>query len=326
MKQLTIVNHSREIVLCRISRSDAKGNADNDSSRKELNVILPSVAMTLEVKNFAVPLTLTPQTVTEKSTSIDEKWSIAPNGFSIRMPMAMGAFWKVISRKHHRLLILPRREMNSFLEDIPDSVPLSCLMLPGTHDTMAFYGWPISQCQSLATPLAVQLASGIRMLDIRLAVKDDRLIAYHGLYPQRAPFQEILGTIHDFLTAPESCKETLVMSIKQEDFATVRGEIFSKLVREEIFKGPGGRDMWFLDNRIPLLGQVRGKVVMFSRFGGEGDGWEGGLEGIGIHPTAWPDSRKEGFSWDCKNTLVQHSLFSLHSGENRTLNRCAPTT
>lgn len=178
---------------------------------------------------------------------------------------------------------------------------------------MAFYGWPISQCQSLATPLAVQLASGIRVLDIRLAVKDGRLIAYHGVYPQRASFQEILGTIHDFLTAPESCREALVMSIKQEDFATVKGDVFSKLVREEIMSGPGGRDMWFLDNRIPLLGQVRGKVVMFSRFGGDGDGWEGGIEGIGIHPTTWPDSEKLGFSWDCKNTLVRTHDWSVPS-------------
>ena len=170
---------------------------------------------------------------------------------------------------------------------------------------MAFYGWPVSQCQALTTPLAVQLASGIRVLDIRLAVKDEKLVAYHGLYPQRAPFQEILTTIHAFLTAPETNSETIVMSIMQEDFATVRGDVFSKLVHEEIFSGPGGSDMWFLENRIPLLGQVRGKVVMFSRFGGNGDGWEGGLEGIGIHPTTWPDSEKSGFSWDCKNTLVR---------------------
>ena len=95
------------------------------------------------------------------------------------------------------------------------------------------------------------------------------------------------------------------MSIKQEDFATVPGDLFSRLVHDEIFNGPGGRDMWFLENRIPLLGQVRGKVTLFSRFGGNGDGWEGGLEGLGIHPTTWPDSVKDGFSWNCKNTLVR---------------------
>ncbi|EMD34389.1 hypothetical protein CERSUDRAFT_97649 [Gelatoporia subvermispora B] len=197
---------------------------------------------------------------------------------------------------------------------MPDSCPLSDLMLPGTHDTMAFYGWPISQCQNLDTPLSVQLHSGIRLLDIRLAVIKGRLIAYHGAYPQGASFQEILSTIHDFLTSPETMRETIVMSIKQEDFVITPPPIFSQLVHEELINGPGGRDMWFLENRIPRLAEVRGKVVMFSRFGGDGSGWEGGLEGIGIHPTAWPDSAKWGFTWQCKNTLVRtHDWYNIPS-------------
>lgn len=36
-----------------------------------------------------------------------------------------------ITRKHHRLTVLPRRDMASFLSDMPDSVPLSALVLPG---------------------------------------------------------------------------------------------------------------------------------------------------------------------------------------------------
>ena len=46
---------------------------------------------------------------------------------------------------------------------------------------MAFYGWPVAQCQSIDTPLSVQLESGIRVLDIRLALVKDHLIAYHGI-------------------------------------------------------------------------------------------------------------------------------------------------
>lgn len=171
--------------------------------------------------------------------------------------------------------------------------------------SMAFYGWPISQCQSIDTPLSVQLNSGIRVLDIRLAVIKSRLIAFHGLYPEKAPFQQILATIHSFLTSESSSGETIVMSIKQEDYQVTSAPVFSALVHEELYNGPGGRDMWYLDNRVPTLGEVRGKVVMLSRFGGNGDGWEGGLEGLGMHPTTWPDSDKFGFSWQCKNTVVR---------------------
>jgi 1-phosphatidylinositol phosphodiesterase len=143
------------------------------------------------------------------------------------------------------------------------------------------------------------------VIDIRLAVVDSRLLAYHGSYPQKTPFKEILSTIHVFLTSPLSSRETVVMSIKQEDFAVTPPPTFSKLVHEEIAASPGGMDMWFLDNRVPKLGEVRGKILMFSRFGGDGSGWDRGLEGLGIHPTAWPDSDRNGFSWTCKDTLVQ---------------------
>ncbi|KAG6864559.1 hypothetical protein C0991_008672, partial [Blastosporella zonata] len=182
---------------------------------------------------------------------------------------------------------------------------------------MALYGWPISQCQERSTPLDAQLQSGIRVLDIRLAIINSRLIAYHGIYPQRTSFQEILSIIHKFLTSPSTCRETIVMSIKQEDFEKHSYLEFSLLVHKEMFNGPGGRDMWYLQNRIPTLGEVRGKVVMFSRFGGNGEGWEGCLEGLGIHPLVWPDSEKSGFSWQCKDTLVSRTLLSRNPREAR---------
>lgn len=92
------------------------------------------------------------------------------------------------------------------------------------------------------------------------------------------------------------------MSIKQEDQASL---LFSQLVHDSVYNGPGGREMWFLENRIPTLGEVRGKIVMLSRFGGNGEGWENGLEGLGIHPSTWPDSKEEGFEWWLKGTQVK---------------------
>lgn len=161
---------------------------------------------------------------------------------------------------------------------------------------MAFYGWPISQCQSRS--LDTQLHAGIRVIDIRLSIIDGRLIAYHGIFPEVTPFADILCTLHQFLTSPATASETVVVSIKQEDSDTV---LFPILVREEIVASPGGLDMWFLEDRIPRLGEVRGKAIMFSRFGN--DGWENGPSGI--RPPIWPDSVKEGFQWECDQTLVR---------------------
>ncbi|KAF7353720.1 PLCXc domain-containing protein [Mycena venus] len=212
--------------------------------------------------------------------------------------------WRVyickVAKKHRKLIVIPRRNLPSFLSAVPDNRLLSDCLLPGTHDTMAFYGWPFSQCQSISTPLDVQFQSGIRLLDIRLTPVKGRLISYHGAYPQKTPFQDILVSVHNFLSSPAGSRETIVMSIKQE----APSSRFSQLVHDEIATGAGGRDMWFFESRIPTLGEVRGKVVLFSRFG-NGEGWEGGLNGMGIHPTYWPDSEKGGFTWMCNDTVVR---------------------
>ncbi|KAI5119572.1 hypothetical protein M0805_006457 [Coniferiporia weirii] len=205
------------------------------------------------------------------------------------------------------VFVLPKRDLSCFLKDVEDTRALSDVCLPSTHDTLSLHGWPISQCQSQATPFSVQLQSGIRAFDIRMAVVNGRLIAHHGIFPERTPFQDVLTVVHAFLTDPHTSSETIIVSIKQEDFATTPATEFSTLVHDELFSGPGGSGMWFLENRIPQLGEVRGKVIMLSRFGGDGAGWENGLEGMGIHPTTWPDSQQQGFEWTLKDTLVRTS-------------------
>lgn len=179
---------------------------------------------------------------------------------------------------------------------------------------MSFYGWPIAQCQLPTNLLTKQLHGGIRVVDIRLAAIDSTLIAYHGIYPEQTHFKDILSTLHSFLAHPHTNRETVVVSIKQENFRSVAPLVFSRMVREQMEAAEGGLAWWFLENRVPRLGEVRGKAVMFSRFGADGTGWEGGLEGLGIHPTYWPDSEKRGFTWMCKNTVVAiHDWYDVPS-------------
>ncbi|CAE6471452.1 unnamed protein product [Rhizoctonia solani] len=202
-----------------------------------------------------------------------------------------------------RVLFLPQRDMSTFLSETEDERLLSNVVLPGTHDSLAFYGWPVSQCQSPNQPLFTQLMSGIRLLDVRLSVVDGVLMAYHGAAPQRTSFSAILHTLHHFLQ--ERSRECVVVSLKQEDYEYTSPKVFSRLVREEIERGEGGMAMWWLENRVPRLVEVRGRCIMLSRFGGDGKEWEHALEGMGIHPTTWPDSRQEGFEWDLKGTTVK---------------------
>ncbi|KAH7107302.1 PLC-like phosphodiesterase [Auriculariales sp. MPI-PUGE-AT-0066] len=189
--------------------------------------------------------------------------------------------WRVYATRvgdEQRVLVLPKRELSCFLRELDDGLPLSSLILPGTHQTMALYGWPHSKCQELR--LDQQLERGIRVLDIRLS---------------NANFKDIVNDVLSFLNSPAGISETVVMSVKPEDDSP----LFNGLVWQHV---QASRSQWFLDNRIPTLGEVRGKIVMFSRFGGSG--WPDNV-GIGIHPPQWPDNVQQGFDWTLGDTIMR---------------------
>ncbi|KAF5373112.1 hypothetical protein D9758_001527 [Tetrapyrgos nigripes] len=348
--QLTILNLTERSITCSLENPLTRLNVREQTQirRKEF-VALPSTPITTVLpkrcRHISLTHELNPNSCISSSGSpldlqteakkegggADARISstVKPTGLLTRISLTLSALWKIletaeespwrvyvtkVARKHYKLSIFLKRNASSFLSEIPDSVPLYSLLLPGTHDTMAFYGWPISQCQFLSDPLSTQLHSGIRVIDIRLALVKGRLIAHHGIYPEKTPFSEILETLNEFLTSPLSNRETIVMSMKQEDASRTPPPLFSAAIHREIEESKGGFGLFFLENRIPKLGEVRGKVVMLSRFGGNGDGWEGGLEGLGIHPTTWPDSEKDAFEWDCKGVTVRtHDWYSIPS-------------
>jgi 1-phosphatidylinositol phosphodiesterase len=167
---------------------------------------------------------------------------------------------------------------------------------------MAFKGWPLAQCQSRSMSLLTQLRTGVRVLDIRLSVYDGVLATAHDVLPMGTRFAAVLGDLRHFLTH-EGVRETVIVSIKQEDGRRTPARLFSAAVRREIVAhDPAGLGGWFLEHRIPALGEVRGRAVLFARFGDDDGAWGGQL---GIHPRAWPDSAPEGFAWRCAGTPVR---------------------
>jgi 1-phosphatidylinositol phosphodiesterase len=122
-------------------------------------------------------------------------------------------------------------------------------------------------------------------------------IVYHGPRSQRSNLTVLLETLHQFLRTHPT--ETFIVSIKQEtppDYPR-----FSQILYKAF--QPYLDEYWFVEERVPLLGEVRGRGILLCRFdkSGEGD-WE---EGLGLKPYIWPDSRKEGFEWSCKDVTVR---------------------
>ncbi len=107
-------------------------------------------------------------------------------------------------------------DRSDWMDDVPGSLRLSELSLPGTHDTMARFGGDAVACQTLT--LREQLDAGIRVIDIRLRQHEDYFELWHGtsiLSYQYAVFgADVLDVIIDFLQ--DNPSETVLMQIKKE--------------------------------------------------------------------------------------------------------------
>eukprot|EP01084_Bolivina_argentea_P223600 378300_1 len=104
---------------------------------------------------------------------------------------------------------------------LDDETLLSEISIPGTHDTMSFYGGDYYQTQTM--DLMTQLNSGIRFLDIRAdcdEMEPDKLAIYHGQVPlsnyQYAHLrQDVFAVIKQFLDA--HIGQTIIMRLKLDE-------------------------------------------------------------------------------------------------------------
>ena len=159
-----------------------------------------------------------------------------------------------------------------WMSKLPDDTLLSDISVPGTHDSatqnvmLAYF----AKCQ--ASDIRTQLDDGFRYLDIRLGAKragsEDKLIFYHGFCPCRegwAPWSKnlelsaVLAQCYSFLSDYPS--ETIIFTVKMEQGSDLT--TFELLLDSYISKG---QDKWFLTDKIPALGECRGKIVLFRRY------------------------------------------------------------
>ena len=161
----------------------------------------------------------------------------------------------------------------NWMENIPDETKLSSMSIPGTHDscTQNVDMRYIFQCQD--TSIATQLKYGYRYLDMRLVLeqKHDQqtLVLKHSIArckTSNSPFagtltlDDVLRDVSAFLDAHPT--ETVILCMKAENSKDDVAEI-QKVLYETIDKDP---ERWYLKNEIPTLGEVRGKIVLATRF------------------------------------------------------------
>lgn len=153
------------------------------------------------------------------------------------------------------------------LSKLSDSVLLSQLNIAGTHDSAtAFVSLEkTAQCQSLS--IAEQLTMGVRLFDIRLFYRFGRFRLVHSLADcytdadkrEFLYFNSIFERCISFLRA--NPRETVIMSIKK-DRGFFEKSFFTHFYNQFI---RGRESFWYLENRIPTLGECRGKIVLMRR-------------------------------------------------------------
>ena len=190
-------------------------------------------------------------------------------------------------------------EGSDWMGQLPDETNLCDLTIPGTHDSGAarsdFIG-KFGQCQNLS--IVDQLSIGVRFFDIRLKLLDGSLDVYHGFIDQQLTFETIRKACKDFLA--EHPDEVILLCIKEEDEDNAD---YANAVESAIEEDG---DLWYTDNSMPTLGEVRGKIILFRRFD-DSD--------LGINcRNGWADNTD--FTMENGVTVHVQDYYNLESKEN----------
>ncbi|KAM8805386.1 1-phosphatidylinositol phosphodiesterase-like [Eudromia elegans] len=151
----------------------------------------------------------------------------------------------------------PAACLPDWMSALPDTLPLSRLSVPGTHDSLSLFGGRRLRCQSWG--LEAQLAAGVRFLDVRCRLERGRLLVYHLCAFQRAGVAGVLRRTLRFLHAHPA--EAVLMRVKEEAPRCARAAFAARLRRHLREEGQGR--VWCREE-VPTLGQVRGKIVLLE--------------------------------------------------------------
>lgn len=184
------------------------------------------------------------------------------------------------------LTIQPKDSLDyrEWMSTLPDTLPLSALSIPGTHNSHTYYrALPSVKCQSV--DIKTQLANGIRFLDIRaqpVHATDPRkqhMYLVHGAFPIALTgpkyLAPLLATCYAFLAKHPS--ETILISLKREGIGASTDAHFAHLLQTHYIDPNPSR--WHTSPEIPYLGAARGKLVLIRRYTSSP---------LGLDATPWP--------------------------------------
>ncbi len=204
--------------------------------------------------------------------------------------------------------------MKNWMRNLSDNIKISEINLPGTHNscTKKVQFSYLSKCHNLS--IYEQLNIGVRYLDIRVEMNADKLKTVHSIADCYTPHGKkkkllldyVLDDCKKFLT--ENPTETLILCIKRDDGPSSE-ETFDLLFKNYIKNDP----VWFTENRTPILGEVRGKLVFFNRCHVDFSNKNYTDKNTGLRLSNWPDLPKNA---EC--FLAEAPVFNLDNTKTDT--------
>ena len=155
--------------------------------------------------------------------------------------------------------------MKNWMKSIPDEKKITAINMPGTHDSacrFVDFGF-ISQTQTLS--VTQQLEAGVRYFDFRFKLISETFLANHsicycrkkkGFLNEVLTCDDIVKECLDFLS--ENPTETILFQLKEAESHT-GDEFYNVFYKKYIEKTP---EKWFTENRIPAMGEARGKIIL----------------------------------------------------------------
>jgi 1-phosphatidylinositol phosphodiesterase len=147
------------------------------------------------------------------------------------------------------------------MASLGEATSLASITLPGTHDSAAIHEPIPGIAQTQTLTFEDQLTAGVRYFDVRCRNVQDTFTLYHGSVDEDQTFEATVGVMYAFLAAHPS--ETLIVSIKEELEGYLITMPFDRVMANYVAAMP---DRWYTSEALPVLGEVRGKIVLLRRF------------------------------------------------------------
>lgn len=184
---------------------------------------------------------------------------------------------------------------SSWMSAIPDDRLITGINIPGTHDSAACYCAFsfISRTQKLT--VSQQLEAGARYFDFRFRYDGKDFIASHsiatckkskGMFAEKLTADDIVDACIEFLKKNKS--ETILFQLK-ETVSVTENEFYSVFYEKYIKNNP---EYWYVNNAIPSLGQVRGKIVLLRVVSADNGSFDDSNSGINFTSYPYVESRE----------------------------------